>query len=171
MNRSQLDNVINFVNRILSADSGGEFECIDVEWVAHERILRLYIDYVQPVVDAAAGDQTLTLSDCVRVSKLIVDLDELDELIAGQYTLEVSSPGVERPLRFLKHFKQHIGETIQVKLSGSDLARRNGKGRLVDIKDDQASGTAELTLETDSGPWTFDYSHLHRAQVVYNWDV
>jgi ribosome maturation factor RimP len=57
----------------------------------------------------------ISFEDCVRVSKRILDLDEQQELIPGNCTLEVSSPGINRKLRLPEHFKGALGERIKVK--------------------------------------------------------
>jgi ribosome maturation factor RimP len=86
-------------------------------------LLRVYID-------TAAADG-ITVEDCERVSRAISDvLDEADP-IPGNYTLEVSSPGVDRPLRTARHFAPYVGETVFVETVHVVDERRRFKGVLV----------------------------------------
>lgn len=55
-----------------------------------------------------------TLGECARLSRIIGDILDSTELIEGEYTLEVSSPGLDRPLTELRDFKYRIGETVKV---------------------------------------------------------
>jgi len=152
--RTELDRIIDFVNSQLPVE---KYECIEAEWCAEDRTLRLFID---------RRDEKLpmSLSDCVAVNDLLIDLPDLDAMISGEYTLEVSSPGVERPLRRKAHFLEHLGETIEVKLVHKILDRRHGKGRLVAVDED-----GKVTLETNRGSWSFPIDSLMTASVVYNW--
>jgi ribosome maturation factor RimP len=169
MDRQRLNNVIALVSRLIGASG---YECIEAEWAGDQRILRLFVDRAladgaaEPAADGKGG---VNLDDCVKISKLIDESSELDELISGAYTLEVSSPGVERPQRRRRDFEQHIGETVEVKLTDRIEDRRHGTGKLVDVagKDDAAI----ITLETKRGPWSFPLASLQRASLVFDWNA
>jgi ribosome maturation factor RimP len=91
-------------------------------------LLRVYID--------TAAHEGITVEDCERVSRAISDvLDEADP-IPGNYTLEVSSPGIERPLRTARHFAPYPGEKVFVEMVHPIDERRRFKGRLVSAGDD-----------------------------------
>jgi ribosome maturation factor RimP len=62
----------------------------------------------------------ISFEDCVRVSKRILDLDEQQEIIPGNCTLEVSSPGINRKLRLPEHFEGAVGERIKVKFRSTE---------------------------------------------------
>lgn len=62
----------------------------------------------------------VSFDDCARVSKRILDLDEQRELIPGNCTLEVSSPGINRNLRLLEHFREAVGERVKVKYRNTE---------------------------------------------------
>ncbi len=62
----------------------------------------------------------ISFEDCVRVSKRILDLDEQQEIIPGNCTLEVSSPGINRKLRLPEHFQGAVGERIKVKFRNTE---------------------------------------------------
>lgn len=164
LTRVQLDDIIDLANSVVK--SAG-FECIEAEWASDQRVLRLYMDRTGGI----------DIDGCVAASRLLNQLSELDKLIPGQYTLEVSSPGVERPLRQQEHFQRHIGELIQVKLSEKVLDRRCGKGRLLAVSNGshlkESTMSVEdpvmVTLETPQGQWSFPLRAVQRASLVYDW--
>jgi ribosome maturation factor RimP len=86
-------------------------------------LLRIYLD-----TEADAG---ITVDDCERVSRAVSDVLDAQDPIPGNYTLEVSSPGIERPLRTARHFAPYPGETVFVEMVHVVDDRRRFKGRLV----------------------------------------
>jgi ribosome maturation factor RimP len=165
-----LDEVVAVVSEQLRPAG---FDCIEAEWSAHDRILRLFVDQLDP------EKGPINLDACVEASRLLLEFAPLDEVVPGKYTLEVSSPGVERPLRRLPHFERSVGSTVEVKLREKVQERRNGKGRLVRIDPpspaamaDKSAGSeddARITLDTAEGVWTFPLGALQRAHLVYDW--
>jgi len=158
--RQSLDNLIALIDRTIG---GAGYECLDAEWVPGERVLRLFVDRIEKDESGKGID----LDGCAAVNALLAEFQELDDLIPGAYTLEVSSPGIERPLRRKSHFEQHIGETVQVRLAaGGDQPKRKRQltGRLVAV-----SGDDRLTIETDGGPMSFPLEQVQKASLVYDW--
>jgi len=123
----------------------------DLEYVAGRgsALLRLYID-------APAG---ITLDDCERVSRAVSGrLDEADPL-PGHYTLEVSSPGLDRPLRTAAHFAAYAGEPVYVELAQALGGRRRFKGRLV------AAGEDSVEVEVDGQRHVLPIAAIRRAHL------
>lgn len=112
--------------------------------------LRLYID-------AAAG---ITLDDCERVSRAVSEVLDAEDPIPGQYTLEVSSPGLERPLRTAEHFARFVGETVSVETVQAIEGRRRFKGVLA------AAGAETVEVEVDGRPWTLPLSGIRKAHLA-----
>lgn len=161
MDRVKLDDIIAKVSGVLNPSG---LDCIEAEWIGNERILRLFVDVLgSEIREEGKG---IDLNGCVRASRLLEESPELDETVGSAYTLEVSSPGIERPLRRSSDFVQHIGETIQVKLRDKHADRRNGTGKLVRVDDGEA---ACITLDTAEGQWSFPLASLQRANLVYDW--
>jgi ribosome maturation factor RimP len=104
----------------------------------------------------------------VKASKLLDAAGELENVVAGAFTLEVSSPGVERPLRKMSDFERHIGQLVEVKLAGKVQERKHGKGRLVGVLNEGDNGIL-ITVDTSRGPWRFPLATLQRASLVYDW--
>ncbi len=161
MDRTRLDSLIALISQTLAPHG---FDCLEAEWLASEKILRLYVD--------SLNGSGINLDGCVAASRLLEDQPSLEAVMAGKFTLEVSSPGVERPLRSKSHFESHLGETVQVKLVDKYLDRRQGTGKVVQVADgDTVTGQLDtlITLQTEQGAWSFPLTQLQRASLVYDW--
>jgi len=96
-------------------------------------LLRLYID-------AAAG---ITVDDCEIVSRAVGEWLDAEDPVPGHYTLEVSSPGIERPLRTAAQFARYVGEQVLVELAQPLEGRRRFKGTLAAV----AAETIEVDMD------------------------
>ena len=120
---------------------------------------------LQVVVDRASGIDLDTLSDVSgRVSRL---LDEHD-VVPGRYTLEVSSPGLERPLRTMEQFRRFVGATISVKTCPHVPGERRERGRLESADDE---GIVIVPSEGPGAgvPRALAYADIDRARTVFEW--
>jgi len=98
-------------------------ELIDLEYKRGPKgyLLRLLVDragrtrYQGSARDPEPPGEGVSISDCVRVSKLVAPLLDVEDVIATAYTLEVSSPGVDRPLKTPAHFRAAVGLMVRVK--------------------------------------------------------
>ncbi len=132
------------------------YELVHFELVGREtsRVLRLYID-------APGG---INLEDCTFVSQQIGKLLDLEDPIPGRYTLEVSSPGVERPLAKPEHFKQYLGERVEVLTHRKCDERRRFLGKLLSADDTQ------LVIDVDTNSYTIDFSNVRKANLKPEFD-
>ena len=94
------------------------FELVDVEWVKEGAnwYLRAYID----------KENGITVDDCEEVSRALSDLLDEEDFISENYILEVSSPGLDRPLKKEKDFARSIGKDVEVKLSEPLVGKTRG---------------------------------------------
>ena len=101
-------------------------ELVDVEYIKPGKIwtLRVFIDKKQGV----------TVLDCQKLSREIEDLIEIHELISDPYTLEVSSPGLDRPLKKEADFLRNKDKQIQLKTYSPIEGRKNFSGIILDVK-------------------------------------
>lgn len=134
--------------------------------VASRLGLSLY-DVVQPggtlrvVIDRPGGVDVDTLAEASR--EISRALDEADP-IAGSYTLEVSSPGLERSLRTPEHFAGAVGERVKVKLGPEAPGERRIEGVLL------AADDSSLTIAAEHGEMTLPLSDVSSARTVFVWD-
>jgi ribosome maturation factor RimP len=113
-------------------------------------VLRLYID-------AAAG---IAIEDCERVSRAVSEVLDAEDPIPGQYTLEVSSPGLDRPLRTAAQFARFVGELVYVETVQAIEGRRRFKGALTAVDADT------LEVEVDGKRWTLPISGIRKAHLA-----
>lgn len=98
-------------------------------------ILRVYID----------KEEGITISDCSMVSKQVNAILEVEGVITGNYNLEVSSPGVPRPLFIKEHYLRYLGSEIELKLNKPINERRKLKGIIRAVEEN----VLQLTVEDE----------------------
>ncbi len=112
--------------------------------------LRVYID----------REEGVTVDDCAAVSHQISGILDVEDPINGEYTLEVSSPGMDRPLFTLEQFKSFAGNKVQVKLRVPFEGRRNFKGILNGVEGE------DILLVVDDEEFLLPIDLIDRAQVI-----
>jgi ribosome maturation factor RimP len=133
------------------ADLGLELYDVEVAGARPAQVVRVKID-------RPGGVDLDTVTAATRaVSPL------LDDVVDGRYTLEVSSPGLERDLRRPAHYAGARGETVTVK-ARTDNGPQRVKGVLVDADDDG------FTVRTDDGERRFAFADVTSAKTVFEWD-
>jgi ribosome maturation factor RimP len=100
---------------------------------------------VRVFIDHLAGTAPVTLGDCGAASKALQQGLDLDRWLPGRYNLEVSSPGVDRPLTRPEHFQRFRGEEAVVRWRAPDRALERVKGRIT------AADAHGVTLELEGG--------------------
>jgi len=132
---------------------GMGYEVVDIEFRPHpsDGLLRIFID-------KPGGIQ---LEDCEAVSKQVSGVLDVEDPIPGQFNLEVSSPGLDRPLRKQQDFIRFAGETIKIKLSVPTLeGQRNFTGKLMGMQND------EVILQADNETHYFPLDSIDKAHIV-----
>ena len=101
-------------------------------------LIRIYIDH----------ENGISAKDCEYVSKHVSDVLDLEDAVRGGYTLEMSSPGIDRPLFTLEQHSRYVGEAVKVRMKSLIEGRRRIKGTLSLVSDSAISVTIEdETLE------------------------
>lgn len=113
-------------------------------------LLRVYID--QP--------QGITLEDCAAVSHQLSGALDVEDPIGGEYDLEVSSPGLDRPLFTPEHFARFRGHRAKIKLMAKQDGRRNFEGILGPIQD------GSVTLEVEGTVVALPLAAVESARLV-----
>jgi ribosome maturation factor RimP len=131
-------------------------ELVELEFHPHRGggLLRLYIDRTG---GAANG---VTVEDCEAVSRRVSATLDLADPIPGEYTLEVSSPGFDRPLRTRAHFERFTGDRVRIESLVPREGRRRWTGKLV------AVGESGVTLEVDGQPVVMELNEIRTARLV-----
>jgi ribosome maturation factor RimP len=152
--------VDTIVTTLAPAVSALGLEVYDVEMTGNgrARILRV-------MVDREGGVDLDAIADATQAVSPLLDAPPLDDVIAGPYALEVSSPGLERPLRTPAHFARAVGETISVKTrAADDHGARRTRGVLTTADD----AGFELLLD-DGQAEHVAYDDVTQARTVFEW--
>ena len=128
------------------------YEFLGIEYIAQGKhsILRIFIDH----------ENGINVDDCASVSHQVSGILEVEDPISSQYTLEVSSPGLDRPLFTLAHFQQFVGKNVELRCHVGVDGRRKFKGELVAVEDEQ------LILKVDNQDYTVEFSDVDKANLV-----
>jgi ribosome maturation factor RimP len=119
---------------------------------------------VRVTVDRADGADLETIAEATRAVSAL--LDTHDPMPGQHYTLEVSSPGVERPLRTPQHYMRAVGETVTIRTTSGGQGERRVTGRVA------SADTDGFVLEGDDlpeGGRRFSYAEVERARTVFEW--
>ena len=137
------------------------YECVGVEYISNpkNRVVRVYID----------SPDGIDVDDCEKVSREISSWMDVEDPVSGEYSLEVSSPGIERPLFRPEHFEQFIGERAEIHLIGPLVNEATGqrqrvfKGVIDRVM--RADDGVNVVLKTEQGEHTLPLAQLARAKL------
>lgn len=132
------------------------YEFWGLEYFTHGRqsVLRVFIDRAEGI----------TVDDCALVSRQLSAVLDVEDPIAAEYTLEVSSPGMDRPLFTLEQFGRYRGEQVKVRLRAPFDGRRNFNGTLVGIEGD------EIVVAVEDHEYLLPVELIDKAQLVPRFD-
>lgn len=129
---------------------GFELADIEVRLGGQDGLLRLYID----------KDGGIDVEDCQSVSRQVSAILDVEDPLPGNYTLEVSSPGLDRTLTKPAHFQRFMGEDIRVKLRFPLEGRRNFRGALKSANDEN------IEVEVDGESHSLSLATIESARLV-----
>jgi ribosome maturation factor RimP len=132
------------------------FELVGIEFIraGKHSTLRVYID----------SENGIDVDDCAEVSHQVSAVLDVEDPISNEYNLEVSSPGMDRPLFKAAHYQSVVGEEITVKLNIPQDGRRNFKGLLTQ------STETHVHVEVDGQTFILPISNISKANLVPNFD-
>ena len=130
-----------------------DYELVGVEFHGERAnaLLRVYID----------SEQGITVEDCQRVSHQLSGVLEVADPIDGPYTLEVSSPGIDRPLFEAGHFERFAGSDVRIQLRELLDGRRKLTGRLLGMRD----GLVAL-VDSEEREWRAPLDQIEKARLA-----
>jgi ribosome maturation factor RimP len=128
------------------------FQLWGIEYLGQGRhtLLRIYLD----------KEGGINIEDCAEASRQISSILDVEDPISSEYTLEVSSPGLDRMLFSLDQFRAYVGATVKLRLTENFEGRRNFTGVITDVKDD------EIVLVMDGNQYVFPYELVDKANIV-----
>ncbi len=128
------------------------YEFVGCEWTSagSHSVLRIYID----------KNQGITVDDCSAVSHAVSEMLDREDPIPGQYLLEISSPGLDRPLFLLAHYENQLGQRLKLRLHTTLEARRKWEGKLLRVDDEK------IYLLADTGEIVIPFSFIEKGNVI-----
>jgi len=133
--------------------TGLGYEVVDIEFRPHPRdgLLRVFIDH----------ESGIQMEDCEAVSRQLSAMIDVEDPVPGHFNLEVSSPGLDRPLRKAEDFEKFTGAIVKIKLSMPTIeGQRNFTGKLLGIKDN------DVLLEVDGETISLPLGGIDKARLV-----
>ena len=129
------------------------YELVGVEYNAAGKYgtLRVYID----------REEGVNIDDCAAISHQVSGILDVEEPIKQAYDLEISSPGIDRPLFKLADFERFNGQVAKIKLAVGLDGRKNFKGRLLGVVDSRL-----VSIEVDGEQFDLPYADIARANLV-----
>jgi ribosome maturation factor RimP len=133
------------------------YECVGVEYSSHPKngFLRVFID----------KEGGVQMEDCTKVSHQISGVLDVEDPISGEYNLEVSSPGMDRPIFKVQQFERFIGQTVQVNLFKPVDGRRNIKGVVEKVEGD------DIFLQQDGQTYKVAFQAMSKARIEPDYSI
>lgn len=129
---------------------GFEFVGVEMQKQGRRTVLRIFIDH----------SKGLTLDDCSKVSRQVSAMLDVEDPIQGEYTLEISSPGLNRPLFEIAHYQRFVGSKIKVRLHAPVENRRNFVGVLLSVEGN------DIHLLVDQEEVVLSFSQIDKANII-----
>ncbi|MBT3186600.1 ribosome maturation factor RimP [Candidatus Thioglobus sp.] len=145
------DKIEELINPVI-ADMG--YELVGIDYIASGKhsTVRVYID----------SDKGIGLDDCEVVSRQISAIFDVEDPVSGQYNLEVSSPGIERPLFHIGHYQRFLGHDVKLRLLRPMNGQRKFNGAIGSVS--EVNNSVELV--TELGPVTLDIDMIEKANLI-----
>ena len=152
------------------------YELVDVDYTSSPGgwVVRVYIDRSadSPAHSLEGGAGPIGLADCERLSRELGAVLDVEDPLPHAYSLEVSSPGLDRPLRTAAHFQRYAGETVKITLATPLDGRKNFKGVLRGVDPAGVEDPAvNVLVEVDGTEFRLPLGQIGGARVVPDWDA
>jgi ribosome maturation factor RimP len=138
-----------------------QLECLGVEFSPSQgqSTLRVYLD----ITDKSVEGREVTLDDCEAASRELSALLDVEDPIPGHYLLEVSSPGIDRPLFTAAQFEKVVGQEVKLLLKAPLEGRRRLRGKVASVEGSQ------IALEAEGKVFQFEHDAVESARIVPDW--
>lgn len=123
-----------------------------IDYLSHgkQTLVRIYID----------NKDGIDVDDCARISRQVSSVFDVEDPIMGEYTLEVSSPGMDRPLFTLQQFGLYVGESVKIRLRTPYEGRKNFSGVMTGIEED------DIVIAVDEHEYLLPFDLIDKANLV-----
>lgn len=123
-----------------------------VDYLSHgkQTLVRIYIDKADGI----------DVDDCARISRQLSSVLDVEDPIMGEYTLEVSSPGMDRPLFTLEQFGLYVGEQLKIRLRAPYEGRKNFSGVMTGIEEE------DIVIAVDDHEYLLPFDLIDKANLV-----
>lgn len=130
----------------------GHYHLVEIELrgTGNNRVLSIYVD----------TDQGITLKEVTELTREINDLLDIHDLIPGKYRLEVSSPGLTRPLKHLWQFRKNIGRELKIRFTEQPNTQAKLRGELVSVSEN------EIQVKSGENVISIPYASIVEAKIV-----
>ena len=143
------EHLLNLIEPIVE---GLGYECVGIDYNPHPKhgLLRIYID----------SENGILVDDCTKVSHQVSGVLDVEDPIQGNYQLEVSSPGADRPFFKISQFERYVDSSVLVSLFKSINGRKKITGRIVKVVDDI------ITLAEGEQIFEVPFDAMSKARLV-----
>ncbi|MBA4252083.1 MAG: hypothetical protein C0425_10795 [Chlorobiaceae bacterium] len=114
------------------------------------RVIEIYVD----------GEENISIESCAQLSREIIEIIETENIIDGSYRLDVSSPGIDRPLKYLKQFPKHLNRNFEISFTDLNDKTKILSGKLLEVKGE------ELKFLVSKNEIVLNYSQIKKAKVL-----
>ncbi len=136
------------------------YELVDLRYAKGQ------LGWVVTVFIDAINGRAINFKDCESVSRELSAVFDVEDPITNAYSLEVSSPGLDRPLRTADHFRQYIGSTAKLSTVAAVSGRRKFKGVLVSVDNESV-----ITIAVNGTEYHLPLAKVSTAKLVPDWDA
>lgn len=170
---AKTDDIIQKIEEIvLRAGRERGIEPVEVQLVGggNNRVLRIYIDRPEAPPNEDGTPAGVTHADCEFISEYVGTVVDVEDLISGgAYTLEVSSPGIERKLTTARDFERHVNKKIKLSLREPIAGKNAWEGLLTAFQDGTLMLQPERKGKPDGEPVAIPLANINKANLKFEW--
>jgi ribosome maturation factor RimP len=155
------DELAGLISEVRTRVEAQGFDLADLRRGGTPRRIRLEVRIDRP---ASVPGQGVTVDDCAKVSRALEQWLDASLVLGSNYILEVSSPGIERPLRWRQHWEQFVGRDVNVRLRG------RGRRRATIVRVVAGDDAVILRLPGEEGEVTVPLSEARDAKLAVDWE-
>ena len=155
MATTDVDDQIWALTQEVVSDLG--YELVDIELTGNRsrQVIRVYIEKPEGIL----------LADCVAVSRKLGERLDEEDVIENSYRLEISSPGIERPLRKIQDYERYVGHQVRIRLKGRLKGKRKIAGKLDEVEDNIVR-----IISQHGEKVSFSLADIAKANLDVDWD-